>query len=309
MNDLLTNRIKRYFIKDFKIPISSFIEEHFEYYLELTNPYYNSLEYFKFLETYLSDISKRTNDIENTFVSENSNIGKSIIQEISKTKAYLKFNQMDMTIFNVSNLNIIKGNFYKRDNVGKTFISIDLKKANFQALKYVNPEIVLNCNSYEELVSKFSNFDYHKKSKQFRQVIFGNLNAKRQQKVQKYLMSLIVNELIKEGMQAENILSFTSDEIIFEKNKFSKNIFDFFYNRSFLKDIELHVNEFTLKSLTNEHNYFYKEDINDKSVEFKMIPSNYIFECIKKYENKDIVEADLLFYHEGRLCKHLNPLF
>ena len=50
---------------------------------------------------------------------------------------------MDMKQFAFERPKVSKNNVYNGENIGKNFLSVDLSKANFQALKYVNPDIVL----------------------------------------------------------------------------------------------------------------------------------------------------------------------
>lgn len=52
---------------------------------------------------------------------------------------------------------------YRPDNDGKYFLSLDLKKANYNALKFYDPEIVLDTGFYEELISRFTDLDYRKR--------------------------------------------------------------------------------------------------------------------------------------------------
>ena len=79
-----------------------------------------------------------------------------------------------MPVFSVGDLNI-----YNNSNTGKKFISIDLKKANFQALRKFNPEIVMNCGHTTILLNISMVTNISKKSKYTRQVIFGKLNPRR----------------------------------------------------------------------------------------------------------------------------------
>lgn len=162
---LVNETIRKAFVKDFSLPISIFEEEHFFYALQQLNKYYNSIQYFKYLTDYLTTLQSASNTPDESFIGFNKKIIDSSINIIKTNEAYNDFINMDMTQYN-HNLNITKSNqLYKSYNDGKTFISVDLVKANFQALKFVNPDIVLNLNSYHDFISKFSNFDYHLKSK------------------------------------------------------------------------------------------------------------------------------------------------
>jgi hypothetical protein len=304
---IMTDKIKRTFIKDFKLPIQP-IEEHFNYYIETLDPYYNSIESLSLLMDMLKDAQKETNNLEEWFFNTSRKITSSIINDISKTEAYQKFIQQDMNVFAIKNKNIKSSSLYIKNNVNKVFCSIDLKKANYQALNLISNDLVLNTNNYEEIISKYTDYDYFKKSKQIRQVIFGNLNAKRQQKIQKYIMNEISCFLISEGLKEEDIISCSADEVCFELHNLT-NIKEIMQNRNVLNDIDFHVDIFELNDLSNDRTLYYKKNVDNDFVEFKSIPSYYILECIKKYEKKEIDHRDKLFLFEGRVCQFNDKLF
>ena len=49
-----------------------------------------------------------------------------------------------------------KNTLYQSDFAGFDYVSLDMKKANFQALRFVNLELVLGANSYEDLLSIYT---------------------------------------------------------------------------------------------------------------------------------------------------------
>ncbi len=53
-----------------------------------------------------------------------------------------------------------KGDVYEDSSNGKFFLSIDLKSANFNSLRFCNPALILGCNSWEDLIGKFTNLTY-----------------------------------------------------------------------------------------------------------------------------------------------------
>lgn len=63
--------------------------------------------------------------------------------------------------------------------------------ANFNALKFYDPSIVLNSANWIEFVSKFTELEYFKRSKYFRQIVFGHLNPKKQATISKFITSEI----------------------------------------------------------------------------------------------------------------------
>jgi len=55
-------------------------------------------------------------------------------------------------------------------SVGRYFISLDLVKANFHSLQWVDKALVLGCDTWAELVATFSPYQYLAEAKYFRQV-------------------------------------------------------------------------------------------------------------------------------------------
>ena len=54
---------------------------------------------------------------------------------------------------------------YRPQHHGRYFFSIDIKSANFNALKDHDSNLMLNCNTWEELVTRYSNYQYFVKGK------------------------------------------------------------------------------------------------------------------------------------------------
>lgn len=304
----MNEMIKKEFIKDFSIPISIFDKDHFQYTLKVLDPYYNSLSKYNLLKEYIDILKKTTNSYEEEFHAINKKVVNQSIQSIKQNKAYQNFIEMDMSQFK-HGLTIPKNNqLYKSHNHKKRFISVDLVKANFQALKFVNPDIVLGFNSYEEFLKQFTDLNYHLKSKKMRQVIFGNLNPKRQQTVQKYIMSQLTENLIELGLDKNAILNCTSDELIFEYKEEQSHIISELIKKNILKNIDFHVEIFDLYKFNVDKPFYYKKDL-DNNISLKGIPNHSVLECIKALENKEINEVDLQFLFEGRKCQFSKSIF
>lgn len=304
----MNEMIKKAFVKDFNLPISIFEDNHFQYTLDILNPYYNSLSKYKLLEFYIEKLKETSHHYEEAFHVFNKKVIDNAIDSIKNNEAYKNFISMDMSKYQ-HNLNIAKSNqLYKSQNHGKRFVSIDLVKANFQSLKFVNPDIVLGFDSYNQFLNKFTNFNYHLQSKKMRQVIFGNLNPKRQQTVQKYIMSQLTKQLIELGLEKNDILNCTSDELIFEYKEEHDNIISQLIQKDILSNIDFHIEVFDLYKFDIDKPFYYKKDLNN-NITLKGIPNHSVLECIKNLENKEINEMDLQFMFEGRKCQFSESIF
>lgn len=296
----ISNGLKKRFVKDQNLPIQLVQEPYFSYFLELYNPFYKTLDKYK-------DFIKTVQNFkdEESFFSEAHKFSQYVINYISEKQVYKDFSNDPLKNYDIKDFVTIQ-KLYHKDNTNKNFISIDLKKANFQALNFYNPEITNFKNNYFDfLESIYKTDNYFYQSKQIRQVIFGNLNPKKQQKIQKYIMSCIMNTLIENGIHKEDIFSSSADEIIIASDNITsiKKILKENNTYSFV----FHINKFCLKQIHPNHNFFVKE-LDDESVEFKNIPSFNMAECIKYYTKQPIQKEDLTFFHEGRIACFLESL-
>ena len=101
------------------------------------------------------------------------------IETVKNTTGYKTFNHDRLDEFTVTSPVVKTGDIYKPMFDGACFFSLDLKKANYHVLKFYHPNLVLNTHTYEDFIGQFTEFDYIRKSKYIRQVIFGNLNPKK----------------------------------------------------------------------------------------------------------------------------------
>lgn len=303
---LSKNALKRW-VKDYDLPIKIFEEPYFSYLIDL---YEDALQTKEKLNLLIDIISDFNNDDE--FLSHNNKLTDNIISTIQKQKAYEEFITMDMNKFKVST-NYPKNSIYKQNNIGKTFLSIDLVKANYQSLKFIDKSLVLNSDNYDDLISKFTDYEYIKQSKYIRQVIFGHLNPKRLQKIQRYLIEQVILHVLSHDNISENsIIMASNDEVVFEinesmaielSNKFKEKINQIKQSLGIDVDIEI----FTLNHLGMD--CYVKKFINKCGYQFAGVSQIYYPQVYKKYHNLPITDMDLTFKHEHQLVKFLNPSF
>lgn len=297
----LTNHLKRRFVKDYKLPIQIVQEPYFSYFLFLFQPITGSMTAFERFNSTLEHF-----DDEEQFFQHASMFSSQIVEHVKNKQAYDNFSHFDMNAYKPVH-SIGKQNLYNQNNAGQTFVSIDLKKANFQALRFYDQKLVDNNDSYESFVKNIvDTHDYFVESKQIRQVIFGNLNPKRQQTIQKYMISLIVDALIQNGYQEEDFFSTSSDEIVV-KDDTIETIADIIDNTDIINDFELHIERFTLNQVHPEHSFFVKE-FDSGEVEFKNVPVFNMAEVVKHYFGCPLNDKDLSFFHEGRIAQFKEPL-
>lgn len=205
---------------------------------------------------------------------------------------------------------VSKANQYAEENVGKNLLSIDLKKANFQALRYCG--VFKEFETYEKLMEKFTDIPFLIQSKYLRSVIFGQLNPGRHITVESWL----VNSIRPEISDRLNLLCMASDELVYEvpkdiiilrheldgtveeiKNKYGLEISAEYYK----------LNEYILESEKSKKQYkvFSKESLTGGTTEYKCIPNNLWLVFQKLNTGRSLIDYDLWIEHDGVLSKYL----
>jgi hypothetical protein len=297
----LPDNLKKRFCKDFKIPINIYEEPYFTYFKELYEPTFKINEKLNWLE----EVIKATTNIDDVFLLSEK-ISKNIKQVILNSKAYNDFNSVDVNKEFPLEEQVQNRSIYVEPNIGKTLISIDLEKANFNSFGLFNLKEELMVETYDDLMRKETHFNYYLNSKVIRQVIFGDLNPNRQHRIQKYIINQICMKLKKEGCI---LTSANSDEIIVENNISINEI------NEILKDVDnrfkfFRVELFKFERVVDGYDFFIKETITktNKKIEFKNVPSHFFAQVYKQHFGLDLTAYDMLFYHDGFLAEFKEPL-
>lgn len=305
---------KREFSKLFSINIP--VERHFDYYINtlLLSPEYNSLgsrlaEKIRVFEEFEEFIKETDGNIGNYKLGKGLH---SIKDDIVSSKAYKTILDFDYS----------KETFYSKDvlksHEQELLISFDIKKANYSILKAFDVDGQFSA----EWSDYVKNMDLHKAlglSKGFRQVIFGNINPKRFQKIQQLFILNFVEFLKNEGISEDDIISISHDEVIVKpKSESASHIEDLLkYNKAVLGDktVELVPTIFKMKKIKDTKGYV-KEVFNIADIGFggKHLITHYeklfgvqgkkFFMYFKKeILHTEIEERDILFIEDGMLAK------
>ena len=313
--------LRRRFIKDYNLPINIVDNPFFDYYKERYD-FFPKEDW----ENCIKSINDNFNCNINSWLENYSQIRDNIITSIENSESFKMFNNFDFKTLKTIDFNVGDLNIYNASNTGKIFLSIDLKKANFQALHDFNSCIVFNCKSYEELVALFGGDDYLKKSKYTRQVIFGKLNPKRTIQYEKYLIGTIFsnekNHLFKYLYENSKLITVKSDEIIFDITNVLEDKIDCNF-LEMLKDeikknnnLDVSVKAFHLSRLVFENHsgniidayvrYFYLEP--EYSAELKNVSSIFFPQIYTHFKGLEPNENDLYFKAENQIAKFIYPL-
>lgn len=307
----MIEKLKERFCKDYRIPIKLFEEPYFSDRLKLYDNEFHTLDLWNEFNKTLKSF-----DNEEFYFAHYNNVKDNAIKFIKESPAFAEFNSMDMSKFAVDSrfIHLPHKDIYHSYNIGRTFISIDMKKANFSSLRHYNPDIFDNAETWEEFITKFTDVPNIIKSKYIRQVIFGQCNCKRHISYEKYLMSMILDYLINHTIDINNVVFFSNDEIILDISNIAPNI------RQTVIDTCIS----TIKYFDENYHVPYRITIftlhgvyqDDKNIGYirKMTNGTYDFKCLnhinlpwvlRKIYNEPIIDSDLVFDYEGNLSKFI----
>ncbi len=311
----LTNQIISQFENFFKVGLPLNNVEYFEYYATLLQPYRKVSSLF---EEFKKDVILCNNNIGELNGHINS-VMKSIHSYLDPLLGDRKSQCDNATMFRENlfkkerdfiNLPKYKSSqaLYTRENNNKLFISIDVNKANFTLIKYFYPRIFCEKETWEEFVGEFDtkNLFTLKNAKFLREKLFGDLKTcKTTTDISEFLIRQILH---KEDIDPQCVVLLSGDEFVIEYNsELYEKLFKLYHNETFK------VLAFKLVKLPN-YNYFVKEYIDGNNVithrEMKCIPKNFLCECIKQYENREVIDLDRQHISDnGRVSMYLTPLF
>lgn len=297
----ITGSLKKRFLKDYSLPITITSEPYFSYFLEMYDPLYSSVSKY---ESFVKVLEKLGG--EENFFKETTRITTSIIKDISDTVEFSDLNALTL----VNKDCVPEKEFYNLDNAYKNYISFDLKKANFQALKWVSDALVLNCKTYEDLLGKYTQEVYFAESKHIRQIIFGHLNPKRQRTIQKYLIQNILLPKLLVNHAVSLFKTASPDEIIMENTLSDFEKMSFESSESYWDSqtgLCVNVGEFYLNTIGGRD--FFVKEYRNQPLDFKAIPAHCLPECYRYYMKQPLGKYDLCTMMENRIVAFQEPLW
>ena len=313
-------QLRKRFVSDLNLPIQLIHSPYFEDRLELCERDYSAKTNY---DSLLKLIDDRFDGNPNKFLDEYAKVRDNIITTVTNSEAYKEFNGDKKFIKNISPI-CTNRNLYTNEQDGGLFISYDMKKANFQTLKYANPSIVYDADTYEDFIGKFTDLDYIKKSKYTRQVIFGKMNPSRTIGLEKWITNefakfMVTSSELKEYVEIGKVklFSLNNDEIIFKfdgsEEEFEK--LTLFNNVIWdgvefkLDKFKLHARHFKLATSSSLLIVYEKEDyLNAHRRGLKGVPATYFPQVYKLLNGMEIHDSDLKFYYEHELCSFDNPI-
>lgn len=312
-NTLLLKQFRSKFVKDYQLPIQVVQSPYFEANLKLLEDDCKAnTKYLDLLET----VRDKFNGNMQKFLEYRHSVEDQILGYILNSEAYKAFNGDKSTIPSETPI-VGSPELYTKEQCGCFFVSYDMIKANFQALRYANPAIVKDCETYEQFIEKFTDIEYFKHAKQLRQVLFGKLNGKRTSSIEKYISNLFAKEFSQRlGVYGFTPYSIKTDEIIFKFNGSEKQFGTMKVSNEEFKGFRFRVNKFKLVSKdfkrgNSDKNLtaYIKEDyLNGGRRTLHCVPDTYYPQVYKLLNGMEITPSDLKFYYDHELCTFDYPL-
>lgn len=214
------------FVNEHRLPMPVNNERLFWYHINMLDKEFGTIEKWNSL---IEDIDTYFGGNPQAFVEGFLDVRENVIKSVKENPAYIKFNNMDMNKYAVDKNKYQQRarNIYNEGNIGTHLISIDLRKANFQAMNYVDREIMFNSDNYNQFIKKFTDIPLIVNSKYFRQVFFGQLNPSRVFTVETYMVYQILDYIHKALPFKFEINSINADEIVISYNmdEYAENAF------------------------------------------------------------------------------------
>lgn len=303
--------VRKHFCKNYNLPIKIFEDPYFTDRCLLFDEQFDVLVK---MDEYVEDFNEYEN--EQAFFAADNKILQSVIDYLKGNKDMIYFSQKeDMNKYSVPEKyrNIPSKDIWNDSNVDKVLMSIDLRKANFQALKYYSKDIFGGAETWEEFMKKFTDKNSKIHSKHLRQVIFGSINPKRQIILEKYLMCKILDCC---PTLLNRTISLSNDEIIFDVGEYLtsglKPLYDAVIFMINLMGLDCHVNIFTIDKIAQGmYQQTFIGGLSDESgIKYKKVNHLMMPFVIRQGRGEEPKDSDFVFKNEtGQLCRFLeNPL-
>lgn len=320
-HDKITIDFVNFFVRYTEIPVPTNHPDHFEYFINALDKYFDSRRYLDLIYDDIKLFNKDGKLDRKYFALYKKHIWKikeTIQSTIKHNPEYKAFCEMSVDSFPQITTN--ENNLYSDENVGKTLISIDVKSANYRVLKKFCPSIFGSANSWSEFVQGFTEYKFLLESKPFRMILINELDNKNGHKFPIIFVN-DVYEVIKSSHFNDtlNLVCCKNDEIVFEvKHPDTFNYEEFSNLVNSVHDF-FRIEVFKLRHVSNKK-YYIKEFIDNsadstnlvnptKKIEFKNIPKRHIMQVIRHYENSPLEELDTKYVEETGIIYDSDIIF
>ena len=297
----LTPGLRKALVKDYSLPVKVIDDGYLNMYVDDLLPHYD-WEYA--VKAMLEGVESMG---EFPFLKMAKDAPLAIAEEIKQTDAFKEFNERGG--HSSPARRPLEGQKVSRDpyhpeNDGQLLLSLDIRQANFSVLRWRFPELVNNQEDYDDFIRDYYDFDYIAGCKRIRQVLFGNLNPKRQRKLIRDVTYAALESLMEAGICGpKQVASLSEDEIVLhpvgdsiEKTKAHLK----YLSESIFQGVEFKSSVFTLHRLGNSSCYWKLHE--GGRIELRKTPAHLFMQAFKTVTGQKILERDRTFVFEGELA-------
>jgi len=299
------DRLNERFLKDFGIKINPKMA-YTDYFYDRLKKYElykpgTLVKYEEFKKYILDNFTSMDEyyDERNAFI-------QAIISDQIKLQEEFGIRGSNLKEYDIPKYDFSSRSIYNMNNANKTLISVDLKSASFQALKFFNKELVRNCGTYSDYVKLFTDKKYFD-NKRIRSTVFGRTSVRQIEKIEKYITEKFLKDVL--SLQDKStIVNFNNDEVVFEKTDKSLDVIENIKKTAKSMGIIVDIEQFTLYPLIGCKNGYVKDLVdlqtNEKRQELFDINPLYVPFAINALTNTKVQEEDTFFVdQDGLLCK------
>lgn len=306
MNDI-TFALRRRLVKDYNLPVHLHEDPYFFYLMDLYDMHWHTHEKVALMREVLS----KTGGREENFFKTAEDVVSTMTSQVANSNAIKELASLDMDKRFPLTHQLPTGNIYTNEFVGRPLVSVDLKNANFNSLRLLGLSEELDANTYEGWMKAITPFEYFHKAKGLRQVVFGHLQPKRQQRLQRYVMGVFASFILRAGGK---VISSSSDELIIE-GLAAEKVHDLVSSAALRQGIPQNlwrVESFILHRIIPDQDFYLRAsaELDGKTKQdLKMVPAFMMPQVYKALINQEVQAEDLVFLHEGKLSRFLEPSF
>jgi len=297
----LSPGLRKALVKDYGLPVKVLDDGYLDKYVDDLLPHYD-WEYA--VKAMLEGVESMG---EFPFLKMAKAAPLAVAEEIKQTDAFKEFNEQGG--YSSPARNPLQGQKvshdpYHPDNDGRLLLSLDIRQANFSVLRWRFPELVNNQEDYDDFIRDYYDFDYIADCNRIRQVLFGNLNPKRQRKLIRDVTYAVLESLMGAGICGpQQVASLSEDEIVLHPvgdsiertKKHLKHL-----SESIFEGIEFKPSAFMLRRLPDSSCYWKLHE--GGRIELRKTPGHLFMQAFKTVTGQKILERDRTFVFEGELA-------
>jgi hypothetical protein len=303
---VLQDQLVGQFLSLTNLPIPLLDSDKISYYVKLFDTHYHSEHLWSL---FLQSVETcRQTESSSSFLSYVSKIKEQIRSYLDKFEMVVQeFSQKQKPREVILN----KKDIYSMQNANKSFVSFDVKEANYQTMAVVirqtDPTFP---ETWSECVGQFTSLRFLKECKYFRQIVIGKTKLSRYYST---LCPLLFLQPLFDSLSSSKVFSdqqpvcLLHDEIVYQVETFP-GMDALLPLVSGQKGQRWHVSQFRLHALSQKHSYFVKVSEETKERQLKCIQKNHACQAIKWDLHQEVEDNDLYFLTStGETAKLIKP--